>query len=643
MSTSVEPSAGSREYVVLARRYRPRRFDQVLGQEHVTKTLQNAIQLGRVHHAYLFSGSRGVGKTTVARILAKALNCETGPTPTPCGKCRMCDSGGSSVDVQEIDGASHTGVDDIRELRENVRYAPAEARRKIYIIDEVHMLSTSAFNALLKTLEEPPAHVVFVFATTEAHKIPTTIISRCQRFDFKRVAIDDIDQHLQELLKQEDYRIDDAGRRLIARAAEGSVRDALSLLDLVIAYGNQGSTQPTMDAAQVAQVLGVADRRILFELSAAILAQQAAEALAIVERVYTDGQDLPQFVQSLVSHWRDLVVTRTCEDPQALVDATDAELAELGEQARGQEPSLLSQHFERLIQVAEQVHRSSFPRLVLEMAVVELAQVQSWSSLEALVERLERLEADLSSNPPSGDAGDGGGIRPAPAERPAIKEVPRTKSGANAAPTKSRANAAPSQEVASRPARADGAGDGEAVAERSAEPADKCEPESEPAKPESPPSDAPVNRWRQLLEKVDEQDPALAAVYASGKVLRAQQHALELGYLEGSFEYSRAADRKRLARFTDKVFELTGQQLSLKLSALAEAEYQALDAAGQNSIAQERDQEIEDQATRLRQEALEHPLTKAFIERFGANVDSVSTTLDSPTGDHRARDHQQPN
>jgi DNA polymerase III delta prime subunit len=235
----LEQQAATRsEYVVLARRYRPTRFEEVIGQQHVTRTLQNAIRAGRVHHAYLFTGSRGVGKTTVARILARALNHEGGPTAEPPPLKDPHDDPGSA-DVIEIDGASHTGVDNVRELRESVRYLPSRSRHKIYIIDEVHMLSTGAFNALLKTLEEPPPHVVFVFATTEPHKIPATILSRCQRFDFKRVPTGILVEHMQGLLGQEGVQVEGPGLSLIARAAEGGVRDSLSLLDQVIAYARQ--------------------------------------------------------------------------------------------------------------------------------------------------------------------------------------------------------------------------------------------------------------------------------------------------------------------------------------------------------------------------------------------------------------------
>ncbi|MEJ2068394.1 MAG: DNA polymerase III subunit gamma/tau, partial [Deltaproteobacteria bacterium] len=255
-------------YLVIARKYRPKTFDEVVGQGHVSRTLKNAIKIGRIAHAYLFSGPRGVGKTTVARIMAKALNCENGPTPDPCNKCKMCTgiNEGSVTDVYEIDGASNTGVDDIRELRDNVRYLPASGRYNIYIIDEVHMLSINAFNALLKILEEPPAHVIFIFATTEPHKIPVTILSRVQRFDFRRLSLAEITGSLSQIAKEEGIKITDGALIIISREAEGSMRDAQSLMDQVVGFAGKEVTE-----ADVREVLGLTDRELLFRMAGALM------------------------------------------------------------------------------------------------------------------------------------------------------------------------------------------------------------------------------------------------------------------------------------------------------------------------------------------------------------------------------------
>jgi len=292
-------------YLVLARKYRPQTFSEVIGQEHITRTLTHAISSGRVAHAILFSGPRGTGKTTVARLLAKAMNCEAGPTSTPCNTCRSCReiTAGAGTDVFEIDGASNNSVDQIRELRENIKYMPAHSPYKIYIIDEVHMLSIAAFNALLKTLEEPPAHVMFVFATTEPQKIPITILSRCQRYDFRRIGIDSIVAHLKKLCLAEDSRIDDESLWLIAREAAGSMRDALSLLDQVVACSDGIITYE-----YVLTVLGGIDREIMFAFSDAVLKGDIPVILDMIDEVYGRGLDLKKFYEHVVHHFRNLMI-----------------------------------------------------------------------------------------------------------------------------------------------------------------------------------------------------------------------------------------------------------------------------------------------------------------------------------------------
>ncbi len=289
-------------YQVLALKYRPQTFDQVVGQQHVTTTLTNAILQDRVAHAILFTGPRGTGKTTIARILAKAMNCKNGPNPTPCNTCKICKSiiEGHCSDVFEIDGASNNSVDQIRDLRENVTYMPSSAAYKIYIIDEVHMLSTAAFNALLKTLEEPPEHVMFIFATTEVHKIPATILSRCQRHDLNRISLDLISGHLQFLCNREKFSLENSSLDLIAQEADGSIRDALSLLDRILSSAKGG----TIHHQQVLDGLGVLDRQILHDISAAIFKQDGAGLIELIERVNDAGIDLKKYYSDLVVHFR---------------------------------------------------------------------------------------------------------------------------------------------------------------------------------------------------------------------------------------------------------------------------------------------------------------------------------------------------
>jgi DNA polymerase-3 subunit gamma/tau len=376
-------------YLVLARKYRPQRFDELVGQEHIARTLTNAIAQKRVHHAFLFTGARGVGKTSAARILAKALCCAEGPTANPCGKCDFCREivEGRSVDVIEIDGASNTGVDDVRTLREGARYMPTKGQRKIYIIDEVHMLSTSAFNALLKTLEEPPPHVVFIFATTEAHKIPTTILSRCQRYDFKLIPTARLTAHLETILANEAIATEPEALRLIARQAGGSVRDSLSLLDQVIAYvGNERLTRDI-----VAEVLGVADRRVLVGLAGAVLDRDAGAALRVLARSADVGVDLGQLARAFLGFLRDLEVVGRVADAVDLVDATPDELEEARALARkavaaaGGAAGLLGVLFDRWARAIDEAAKSQSPRLILEMALVDLCQAEPLEPLGDLL------------------------------------------------------------------------------------------------------------------------------------------------------------------------------------------------------------------------------------------------------------------
>jgi DNA polymerase-3 subunit gamma/tau len=382
-------------YLVLARKWRPKYFDDVVGQQHVARTLKNSIEQDRVAHAYLFCGSRGVGKTSTARILAKALNCENGPQARPCYNCTACREihEGQSVDVFEIDGASNRGINEIRELREGVRYAPSGNRYKIYIIDEVHMLTTEAFNALLKTLEEPPDHAHFIFATTEPQKIPVTILSRCQRFDFKRISQSDIVDHLRMLCDQEDIEAEKAALQLIARQANGGMRDAMSLLDQVISFAGD-----SIDEAQVAQILGVANRKHLFELSDSVLKQDSEGALMTLDEVNRYGYDLQQFASELVSHFRDLVVTRVVQDPSRVTNLTESELESAKDQVRDIEPNLLHRYFSVMAEGAQEMTRSPYPKLIFEMTLVRMAGLEPLVGLDLLVDRLGSLESTLEDD-----------------------------------------------------------------------------------------------------------------------------------------------------------------------------------------------------------------------------------------------------
>ncbi len=387
--------SAQKPYIVLARKYRPHVFDDVVGQEHITRTLQNAIEQDRVAHALLFVGSRGVGKTTCARILACALNCEHGPTTEPCGECSACleIQNGTSVDVIEIDGASNNSVDQIRDIRESVKLLPTRGKRKMYIIDEVHMLSTSAFNALLKTLEEPPLHVIFVFATTEPHKIPETILSRCQRFDFKRIAESKIVGRLQAIAQKEGIQIEDAALGHIAREARGGMRDSLSLLDQVIAFCG---TQITEE--QTREVLGIADLRVLGEIARAILSSNGQAALEVLNALFQSGLDLQKFAGELASYFRDLMVIKLCPDAQKLLDLTDGELSARQALIAEQSPAGLHRALNAILKGAEEISRSSYPKLVFEMTLLRLCMQGPTQSLGQVLEGLTRLEQRLGGS-----------------------------------------------------------------------------------------------------------------------------------------------------------------------------------------------------------------------------------------------------
>lgn len=393
-------------YQVLARKWRPQVFEDVIGQEHITQTLTNAINTGRLAHAYLFSGSRGIGKTSVARIFAKAINCEQGEPGVPCNKCRSCTeiTEGTSVDVQEIDGASNRGIDEIRELREGIKYMPSSSRYRIYIIDEVHMLTLQAFNALLKTLEEPPAHVKFIFATTEAHKVPATILSRCQRFDFKRIPLAQIVSHLEKIARDEGVEITSSGLSIIAREAEGSMRDAESLMDQVISFSGK-----RVEEKDITDILGIIDRDILFESSAAIIDGAADRCLEIVEKIYNSGYDIKEFYGALMEQFRNLLISLIAPEKH-LLDMSETDRQEIARMAAKAGEHKLHLLLNFLINREEDLRFASNPRLILETTMIRLASLGDYLSFKEILNRLTALEKRLTG--PLGDRYEAGSARP---------------------------------------------------------------------------------------------------------------------------------------------------------------------------------------------------------------------------------------
>jgi DNA polymerase-3 subunit gamma/tau len=397
-------------YEVLARRWRPRTFDEVCGQSHVTTTLRNAMASGKLPHAILLAGPRGIGKTTIARLLARALNCEKGPTPEPCGECAACRAivAGTSLDVQEIDAASNTGVDNVRDIRDSIRYAAAPGKHRIFIIDEVHMLSTPAFNALLKTLEEPPPNSLFVFATTDAQKIPATVLSRVQRFDLRRLSSAVVLERMREIVKAEGIEVPETTLRALVRESEGSLRDAQTLLDrLVSGLGNR------IREDDAAAVLDLVDRRVLARITDAVLARDPAAALDAVRAAFDKGIEPARLAGELLEELRNLVVASLVDDPSELVDATKEEVAELRARAQKSDPETLQRLFRVLVARAQELGWSPRPAHSVELALVRLATLPTAESIASLLEKLDALDRGAPA-PPGPPRGAGPSPRGAP-------------------------------------------------------------------------------------------------------------------------------------------------------------------------------------------------------------------------------------
>ncbi len=611
-------------YVVLARKWRPMRFEDLVGQDHVSRTLGNAIESGRVAHAFLFTGVRGVGKTTSARILAKALNClgdpettppgtDPGPTVTPCLKCAACleIANGSDVDVREIDGASYTGVDDVRKLQDSLPYRPARDRFKIVIVDEVHMLSQNAWNAFLKTLEEPPAHVKFIFATTEVHKVPITILSRVQRFDFKLIATQVIASRLRYVLDREKVHSDDAALGVIAREAAGSMRDAMSLLDQVIAWGGD-----TLTGEGVARVLGVASRKVLHDIAGALVRGEAAAALNVVADLSNQGYDTAHVARDLLALLRDLVVAKVCKEPATLLDLADEEVRDVTTLAEATSADDLIRLHQGFSQGFDDVVRSGQPRAALEMLLVRLARRPALLPLDELVRRLAQLEQRLGAprapgagGPPPSTQGPARpqhaqqaaqSAPPTPNLQPRVTDArprePRVESARPEAPPEGRKEPPPRRVESERRAENERRVEIDPdfaipfPEDRALEQRAEARPVA-PAKPKPPqiePSAQDLAAFRAILDRVNERRAELAAFLARASILSLAPGELHLGWEPGDMFGQGANDKDSQELLTalasdhfkvpTKVsFEFeSARALTIKSLATVEAEQRAL-------------------------------------------------------------------
>ena len=380
-------------YTALYRKFRPATFDEVKGQDHIVQTLKNQIKSGRIGHAYLFCGTRGTGKTSVAKILAKAVNCESPEDGNPCNQCASCDEigKGSSLNVVEIDAASNNGVDNIRQIREEIQYSPTDGKYKVYIIDEVHMLSIGAFNALLKTLEEPPEYVIFILATTEPRKIPITILSRCQRYDFKRITIDTISKRLSELMEVEQTDVEEKAIRYIAKAADGSMRDALSLLDQCIAF----YPDQTLTYENVLEVLGAVDSGVFSELLRAIISGNVSECINVLDEIVLQGRELNQFVTDFIWYMRNLLLVKTSDNIEDVIDASAERVELLKEEADMIEADVLMRYIRVFSELSNQIKYSAQKRVLIEMALIKLNMPAMDNDLSSVINRISNLEKRL--------------------------------------------------------------------------------------------------------------------------------------------------------------------------------------------------------------------------------------------------------
>jgi DNA polymerase-3 subunit gamma/tau len=594
------------DYQVSARKYRPGTFDDVIGQPHVVQTLVNSINTERIAQAYLFSGTRGVGKTTMARILAKALNCEQGPTGTPCAACANCQeiAQGNSVDVNEIDGASNTSVDDVREIRENVKFTPFRGAYRVYIIDEVHMLSNSAFNALLKTLEEPPPHVVFIFATTEIHKIPATILSRCQHYNFRRIARTDIIERLRHVAAQDGITIEERSLTALARASEGSMRDGLSLLDQAVAFGGKSIVHQDLEA-----LLGAVPQELLRAMVQAIITQDSAAALRVVAQLLDQGHDLRAYCAEIVEHLRNMLVVSVTSQQEwpKLIEASSEDLAQLSMESGSLTPEQIQQIFAIFTQAEDALRLSAHPRFVLETAAVRVTRL------------LRQAEAETQST-----------TKALPAKRPSQTSAPTVEK----TPAPERAVVPPSQPASKPPSPAptpapsssapiQKAGGAAAAPTAQSAPAAQARP-SPPAvaAPTRAPQPVALN-WEQFQEEVGHAFPNIAPFLEMGRLVGIEGPIVTIGFAKQATVARGMLEKPdNVQSLTALCERLSGQPVRLRIVELTES-----DPPGQ-TMAQIRAAKEQEQRVVLFERAKSQPVIKQALEMFGAQLADVRTVSD---------------
>jgi DNA polymerase-3 subunit gamma/tau len=608
-------------YTVLARKYRPQTFSDLVGQEHVSRTLANAIKAGRVAHAFLLTGARGVGKTTTARLLAKSLNCERGPTPEPCNQCDPCReiTVGTDLDVLEIDGASNNSVDDVRRLQESLPYRPARDRFKIVIVDEVHMLSAGAFNAFLKTLEEPPSHVKFIFATTEIHKVPITIRSRCQRHDFRLIPHAMVAARVRAILTQEGMAADDEAIAIVVREAGGSLRDALTVLEQLLAFGGD-----KLSGEDVARGLGIADQRSVLAVAEAVLSGDAATCVRSVAAIAEQGLDVLHFARQLLSLVRDLVVLRVAgEDPQ-LVDRSEEELQNAVKLAMTHSPQQLERTFAGLSQLVDEVGQTATPQLVLEMGLVRLADRPPLQPLSELLARLAALEARMQGGggpSPDRGAGPAGGGGPSRGPR---RTAPGQAQAGSDQPHDLRAQA----RVAPHPRRGDPSSpprrplDGGIAGEDVSVPPSFVPPPTPVVQAGAAPAAAPAaasaaldaghgevpEAWQRIVATLQETQPALGAVLEHGVPVQVDEDALRVSFPEGSFFGRQAMAQTARQALADAALHVLGRAPRIEIGFGLQSQRPTV-AAVQAARQKEKRAEVV-------QAALSHPKVKDAMDVF---------------------------